>query len=271
MGIRFACHVCKKQLNIKRNLAGRRGICPQCQSRFRIPAEDSEHSTPVDAARFVEPEMSGPSKQGGTVEQGGTAIMAGSKVVSQQATISVPSDSEPELQDEPRMQDEPKMVVRGQAVQEEAELHTVGGSILEEESNASWYVRPPSGGQYGPASTDELREWISQGRVAASALLWRDGWPQWRDAGEALPELSNKLPDAIGSSGNVTMLPEKPTLQVEAGTRQAKGKKSGIVLSGATGIGAERRLRTTRRIGLIAILVAIAALLIAVLVYAITR
>ena len=28
MGIRFACHVCGKHLNIKRDLAGRRGVCP---------------------------------------------------------------------------------------------------------------------------------------------------------------------------------------------------------------------------------------------------
>ncbi len=48
MGIRFACHVCDKQLNIKQELAGRRGVCPACSSRFRIPLEDAERSTPID-------------------------------------------------------------------------------------------------------------------------------------------------------------------------------------------------------------------------------
>ncbi|HBV61746.1 MAG TPA: hypothetical protein DEF45_01870, partial [Rhodopirellula sp.] len=56
MGVRFACHVCQKQLNIKRDLAGRRGVCPHCQSRFRIPLEDAEQSTPVDVVRIVQRE-----------------------------------------------------------------------------------------------------------------------------------------------------------------------------------------------------------------------
>ncbi|OUX52592.1 MAG: hypothetical protein CBE43_00325 [Rhodopirellula sp. TMED283] len=190
--------------------------------------------------------------------------MAGNKV-------ALPADLSAPGVTKPVPQDEAKTLMRTQAAQEAATLHAVGGSILEEEPNATWYVRPPSGGQYGPASTDELREWIGQGRVAASALLWRDGWPQWRDAGEALPELSGQLPDALGTADNVTTFPEKSDVQVGSGTRQAKGKKSGISLSGDTGIGAERRSRTMRRISLIAILVAIAALLIGVLIYALNR
>ncbi len=47
MGIRFRCHHCEKKLNIKRELAGRRGICPACQGRFRIPLQDCEFSGDV--------------------------------------------------------------------------------------------------------------------------------------------------------------------------------------------------------------------------------
>ncbi|MGI9468919.1 MAG: DUF4339 domain-containing protein [Rubripirellula sp.] len=258
MGIRFACHVCKKQLNIKRDLAGRRGVCPQCQSRFRIPVEDSEQSTPVDAVRIVQPEAASPSGQGGA------AVLAENQVVSQQA-VSTPTVSERVVKDAA------KPVTHQSLPQQAGARHIAAGSILEEEPNATWYVRPPSGGQYGPASTDELREWIGQGRVAASALLWRDGWPQWRDAGDALPELSDKLPGAVGEAGHVPSSPVTSAMQVESGTPQASGKKSSISLSGDTGIGAERRSRTMRRVSLIAILVAIAALLIGVLIYAINR
>ena len=38
-----------------------------------------------------------------------------------------------------------------------------------------------------------LTQWIDEGRVASSALLWRDGWPQWRSAAEALPEFQSHL------------------------------------------------------------------------------
>ncbi len=258
MGIHFACHVCQKQLNIKRDLAGRRGVCPQCQSRFRIPVEDSEQSTPVDAVRIVQREAASPSGQTGA------AVMAENKVTTP-AVAATPVVSEPVARDvsNPR--------THQQSPQEAGTRQVAAGSILEEEPDATWYVRPPSGGQYGPASTDELREWIGQGRVAASALLWRDGWPQWRDAGEALPELSDKLPGVTGATGSVPSSPVKSPVQAGSGSPLDKGKKSSISLTGNTGIGAERRTRTMRRISLIAILVAIAALLIGVLIYAINR
>ncbi len=48
MGIRFACHECGKRLNIKSELAGRRGVCPACSAKMRIPLSDAETSTPVE-------------------------------------------------------------------------------------------------------------------------------------------------------------------------------------------------------------------------------
>ncbi len=48
MGIRFRCHHCEHRLNIKTELAGRRGICPKCAGRFRIPLADQEHSSSLE-------------------------------------------------------------------------------------------------------------------------------------------------------------------------------------------------------------------------------
>ena len=273
MGIHFACHVCQKQLNIKRDLAGRRGVCPQCQSRFRIPMEDAEQSTPVDAVRIVQPESASPARQAGA------SVMVEHKVTTPAVTtpaVATPAVATPAVAatpavSEPVERDVSNPRTHQQSPQEAGARQVAAGSILEEEPNATWYVRPPSGGQYGPASTDELREWIGQGRVAASALLWRDGWPQWRDAGEALPELSAKLPEVTGATGSVPSSPVKAAVQVGSGSPMDNEKKSSISLTGNTGIGAERRTRTMRRISLIAILVAIAALLIGVLIYAINR
>ena len=39
MGIRLQCENCKNSLHLKSELAGRKGICPHCKNRFRIPAE----------------------------------------------------------------------------------------------------------------------------------------------------------------------------------------------------------------------------------------
>jgi hypothetical protein len=54
----------------------------------------------------------------------------------------------------------------------------------------NWYVRTPSGGQYGPARGTVFRSWIDEGRVSGDALVWREGWPEWQSAGSVFPELA---------------------------------------------------------------------------------
>jgi hypothetical protein len=54
---------------------------------------------------------------------------------------------------------------------------------IAEAPDARWYVRPPSGGQYGPARGEILRRWIAEGRVSNDSLVWREGWADWREAG----------------------------------------------------------------------------------------
>ena len=61
-----------------------------------------------------------------------------------------------------------------------------------------WYVRPPSGGQFGPASGDLMRSWLSEGRVSADSLVWREGWRDWLEAGTVFPKLrSNQIIDFL--------------------------------------------------------------------------
>jgi DNA-directed RNA polymerase subunit RPC12/RpoP len=49
MGIRFYCPDCGRRLNIKSFLAGKRGICPHCDSRVMIPLESQ---LPTDAPKY---------------------------------------------------------------------------------------------------------------------------------------------------------------------------------------------------------------------------
>jgi hypothetical protein len=132
---------------------------------------------------------------------------------------------------------------------------------LDDEPDATWYVRPPSGGQYGPASNEILQQWIDEGRVASSALLWRDGWPQWREAAEAFPELAIRLPN-----GNVSSKRQPDG----SGPLAASGSPS-PKLSGDPSVGTDRRARSIRRIMLIGVLLALAATLIGVLVIVVNR
>ncbi len=126
MGIHFACHVCSKKLNIKQELAGRRGICPACSAKFRIPLHDAEKSTPVDSP--AEPRARRPSNG------------------------HAPTDPS----------------VREDVV---AAAQTHGGGqmidLIDDDPTSTWYVRPPGGGQYGPATAGSDTSFVSGNRASA--------------------------------------------------------------------------------------------------------
>ncbi len=69
-----------------------------------------------------------------------------------------------------------------------------------------WYVRPPSGGQFGPAAGDLMRAWLSEGRVSAESLVWREGWRDWQEAGTVFPKLrSNQVIDFLETTPVATV------------------------------------------------------------------
>lgn len=61
------------------------------------------------------------------------------------------------------------------------------GDPLADGPQSVWYVRPPSGGQFGPAMGDMMRRWIAEGRVNAESWVWREGMLDWQPAGAVLP------------------------------------------------------------------------------------
>jgi hypothetical protein len=52
------------------------------------------------------------------------------------------------------------------------------------------------GRQYGPISTEQLRQWISEGRANAQTQTLADGAPEWKSLG-ALPEFTNQFTPQI--------------------------------------------------------------------------
>ena len=73
---------------------------------------------------------------------------------------------------------------------------------LAQSPDAVWYVRPASGGQFGPATSDLMRTWIAEGRVGPNSLVWQEGWRDWQQAAEVFPPLaSGQLESELGAVG----------------------------------------------------------------------
>ena len=215
MGIRVSCPNCGKQLNVKSFLAGKRGVCPDCQARFDIPggrnitievdepAENivavQESSTPqgqptpmpsVPVAQPVAPNQVLPSP--------GVVVAAAVEPVSPSPAVN-PTIATPAFPGEfpalgpaaaaPQIAVPSAMPVTTPVQPAVAAVGQPPDPIAEA-PQASWYVRLPAGGQFGPAMGEVMRQWIQQGRVTPDSLVWREGWADWQRADLAFPALA---------------------------------------------------------------------------------
>ena len=174
MGILFYCPDCGRRLNIKAFLAGKRGICPHCDSRVQIPLESQ---LPDDAPKIR------PTSSAVPILPSASAAMATARV---QSADPIP--------------------------QQPTVVRTHDATLLDpiaESPDSVWYVRPAVGGQYGPARGDVMRRWLSEGRVNADSMVWREGWEDWKLAGPIFPSL-----DAIPSSKKPATARTAPSLLV---------------------------------------------------------
>ena len=53
-----------------------------------------------------------------------------------------------------------------------------------------WYLQTEEGQHFGPASREELDDWLAEGRIDALCQVLCEGWEQWKWADEVFPELA---------------------------------------------------------------------------------
>ncbi len=266
MGVRFACHACGKRLNIKSELAGRRGICPACSVRFRIPTHDTETSTPIESG-----DSNGSSDS--VITSNGEAI-AISRAANSPLTSSAGGTA---TRSAPTSQSHPQTISSQRSAQQplaRSQTHTPAPQTLEEilgGSTATWYVRPPGGGQYGPADGPTLGQWISEGRVADTAMLWRDGWPDWRSAKQVLPIFNNNSSTAPSTSPPQST-PSRPIADfgesgVVADDAASSTQSSSDLRTGGKVLGTNKKKVSRKRVAVSAVLACVFLVLLVALIF----
>ncbi len=184
MGIKFRCQSCDKKLHVKAFLAGKRGVCPFCGAKVRIPKE----SQPTRASESSDGGLDGSTMaaehEGSQPE---TAVKQSSVAAAKSSTAKT-------------------------ATRPAASAPRPAADPITEAPDAVWYVRPPSGGQYGPADGDIMRRWLEEGRVGADSLVWREGWPDWKIAASAFPTLRQASSQLVetGTTKSPVESPEDP-------------------------------------------------------------
>jgi hypothetical protein len=257
MGIRFYCPNGHK-LNVKDFQAGRRGICPYCETRIQIPMESTRLSRKELRRRGLTADPAFP--KGVAIEE---VTLEGHDDDEDQVVEEEPQapDAQPAGESAAGSSDQPDRRAEEAASTREADspaaaepgssASVAGGRAgpawrrageasaaqspqpapsteppeppplpgqppdpLAEAGDAVWYVRPPTGGQFGPAGPMVMRKWLDEHRVSADSLVWREGWDDWRKAGDVFIELKPS-PAPVGA-------PAVPSL---AATRRVRPRR----------------------------------------------
>jgi len=153
-------------MHVKDFLAGKRGKCPQCGGSIRIPASGEEYSLPISNGSKT-PEN--PAEQNAAIE----SLDANVESIAVEVEISEAS---------------PQPSQGLTQVELAAKSEVAMPSVISEAPNAAWYVRPPSGGQYGPAIGSVFWDWLNEKRVGENSLVWREGWGTWQAAKDVFPD-----------------------------------------------------------------------------------
>ena len=204
MGIRFQCRN-GHNLHVKSFLAGKRGICPKCGVKLLIPNDSkSDKSRTLDSA--IQVVTTGPVE----------SIWNAEVVPTQRQEVPNGPPGPPPLA--------PAVIPT-----------ETRSDPIDEAPHAVWYVRPPSGEQYGPASGEVLRSWITEGRVTSNCHVWCEGWEDWRSADVLLrPEQVRTVePPAIVEPVVANPPPAANMLQIDTVGRpdaRTKQRKKALML-----------------------------------------
>ena len=242
MGIRFFCEACGTKLNIKDDLAGKKGRCPKCNEKIMIPMQSTLQKT-VERDRVSAPvnQPIGDPKQeledsvrrrSSPLEKSGGEKSGGEKSGGEKSGGEKSGETPPTTAQDPSSAASTSSILerqtgeigpRNKVTQDESapELPPIPAagtpetrrpkSAFDEAPNASWFVRPTSGGQFGPADANAMKSWLSEGRVGRDSLVWREGWEEWESAEkifelefQGFSEPKNSTPSVVNSKPEAT-------------------------------------------------------------------
>jgi hypothetical protein len=167
------------RVKVKDELGGRKGICPECQVRFRIPPAGTELPVarvvsldPVMAERLPRAEVLGSDDllqaAGGSVQRDDGREAPESDGVGVDA---LPPDAFEPLAFETVDRDP----AAGGASARSAALHPA----IAERPELAWCVAVPGGEPSPPYDGPALQRWLDAGSATGEEVVWRADWPQW--------------------------------------------------------------------------------------------
>lgn len=173
------------RIKVKDYLAGRKGICPTCGARFRIPL-----ASPVaSAARAPSPD----TPVAGVADGPSVAAVVSLDPVAAAGlpeVLLVAAVTDHVLPDSPA--DDPPQVDPDPTAHVEVDDDEAVGDA------AYWYVAIPGGEPSAALRDQEMAAWLDGGQATGREVVWRSDWPGWKPITEAFP---GRFPEAFPGFG----------------------------------------------------------------------
>jgi len=163
------------RVKVKDELAGRKGICPHCQARFRIPVP----GIALPVARVV------------SIDAARAARLPRAEVISGERLQS-PGSPPPK----PRSDDVPAEAFEPLDVDSESHDSEVSAAnsdpaglhpALAERADLAWCVAIPGGDPSPPFSAAALAAWLESGAATGDEVVWRADWTDWKPIRTVFP------------------------------------------------------------------------------------
>lgn len=161
------------RVKVKDHLAGKKGVCPTCGARFRIPlASVTPPAATVAAAALPE----------------ATIVSLDATIAARLPRVLLLNRPTEPVHHEPAagvhhalvepVEEEVDLVV------EEAHRHPA----IAERPDLAWCIAVPGGTASEPMQADALQAWLDSGLPTGDELVWRADWPDWRPISGVFPE-----------------------------------------------------------------------------------
>jgi hypothetical protein len=159
------------RVKVKDALAGKKGICPTCGARFRIPLASVEPPAPAAAG-------------GEAAALPLAAIVSLEAAMAERLPRAVPIDHVAAAVHDVRAEEANGAPPVAEVPAPIPSLHP----LIAERPDLVWCHAEPGGAPSEPLGADAMQAWLSSGRPAAGALVWRADWADWRPLAAAFPE-----------------------------------------------------------------------------------
>lgn len=162
------------RVKVKDQLAGKKGICPTCNARFRIPAAAVEQAASGVAPATL-PEARVVSLDAAVAERLPRALLLSQPPAAAPAHVPAARHPEPE-----GAVDEPDAFV----IEDPEPL----APAVAERPDLVWCVAVPGGTASEPMGAEAMQGWLESRLATGDELVWRADWTEWRPIGSVFPE-----------------------------------------------------------------------------------